>query len=216
MIKLSRVTKLDGIRSWSLPALKTCPGARESSGDVVDVCQCCYALQGHYNMPNVQNVREHNREDWKRFEWVNDMIRALQDSRYFRWFDSGDIYHTALAQKILAVVRGTPWCNHWIPTRSYKVERIRPILEALDAEPNAVVRRSGDYTDGSYDAAALSPNAAIVVPSPAETPHGVHLCPAYEHQPAKCNGCRACWDPAVRVVAYPIHGRRLQHLAAAA
>lgn len=207
--RLSRVTKMDGILSWSLPAMETCPGATGPDGNVVDVCQHCYAMQGRYHLPTVKEPREFNRHDWKRSEWVNDMVCLLRDSRYFRWFDSGDIHHPMLARKILELVQRTPWCNHWIPTRSYKIERIRPHLEAINAEPNAVVRYSGDNIDGSYDAQVLAPNAAIVVPSAEEAPEGVHVCPARENTPACCNGCRACWDPEVAVVAYPLHGRRV-------
>lgn len=210
MLKISRVTKLDGIVSWSLPSLTTCPGARKPSGDVVDVCKFCYARQGHYRMPNVKDAREHNREDWLAFDWVDRMRARLSIERYFRWFDSGDIYRPALALKILLVVQGTPWCQHWIPTRSHKIDRIRPILEQINAEPNAVVRYSGDAIDGSDDLAALAPHASIVVPSEEDTPDGVHFCPAYRTKPAKCNGCRACWDKDVAVIAYPLHGSKIK------
>ncbi len=205
-MKISRVTKLDGIWSWSLPALATCPGARYKDGTVVDVCQYCYALQGHYHMPNVKAAREHNQQDWKRDDWVADMIAKLDTQRYFRWFDSGDIYHPRLALKILEVVRGTPWCHHWIPTRSHKIERINKILKWIAAEPNAVVRHSGDEIDS---AEVLGPHASVVVTSPDDAPEGVHVCPAYQHKPAKCNGCRACWDKNAATVAYPLHGRRV-------
>jgi hypothetical protein len=36
----------------------------------------------------------------------------------------------------------------------------------------------------------------------------VTLCRAYEHE-GKCNGCRACYDKAVPVIAYPAHGARM-------
>lgn len=205
-MKISKVSKLDGIWSWSLPALTTCPGARHNDGSVVEVCQWCYALQGNYHLPNVQAAREHNQHDWRRADWVADMVAKLDTQRYFRWFDSGDIYHPLLASKILEIVRGTPWCKHWIPTRSHKIDRIRTILEWIQAEPNAVVRYSGDEIDS---ATVAGPNSSIVVTSPADAPEGVHVCPAYQHKPAKCNGCRACWDKGVTMVAYPLHGHRV-------
>lgn len=205
-MKISKVSKLDGIWSWSLPALATCPGARHSDGRVVDVCQRCYALQGHYHIPRVKAAREHNQQDWKRDDWVADMVAKLDTQRYFRWFDSGDIYHPRLALKILEVVRSTPWCHHWIPTRSYKIGRINKILEWIAAEPNAVVRYSSDEIDSIE---VPGPHASIVVTSPNAAPQGVHVCPAYQHKPAKCNGCRACWDKNVATVAYPLHGRRV-------
>ena len=32
MIKLSKTSKLDGIMSWSLQALETCPASKDSNG----------------------------------------------------------------------------------------------------------------------------------------------------------------------------------------
>jgi hypothetical protein len=46
MIKLSKTSKLDGILSWSLQALDTCPGSKDSTGNLVPACQGCYATTG--------------------------------------------------------------------------------------------------------------------------------------------------------------------------
>jgi hypothetical protein len=35
------------------------------------------------------------------------------------------------------------------------------------------------------------------------------LCKAYDNG-GKCNGCRACYDKSVDVIAYPAHGRSMQ------
>ncbi len=53
-VKLSVTSKLDGIRSWSLQALETCPGSLGSNGELVDACRGCYATQGNYRYPNVK------------------------------------------------------------------------------------------------------------------------------------------------------------------
>ena len=103
MLKLSVTAKLDGIRSWSLQALDTCPGSKASDGSLVDACKGCYATTGNYNYPNVKAPRIHNREDWQRDSWVDDMVKALDSDRYFRWFDSGDMYALGLAEKMLEV-----------------------------------------------------------------------------------------------------------------
>jgi len=92
MIKLSKTSKLDGIMSWSLQALDTCPASRDSNGELVPACRGCYATTGNYRFKNVKAPREFNREDWQRAGWVSDMTAALDSSRYFRWFDSGDMY----------------------------------------------------------------------------------------------------------------------------
>ena len=95
MIKLSDTSKMP-CKSWSLTALDTCPGSRDAQGEVVEVCQGCYATTGNYNFPNVKLVRENNRHDWKRVGWVNNMVEAIVVGKYFRGFDSGDIYHENL------------------------------------------------------------------------------------------------------------------------
>jgi hypothetical protein len=72
-IKLSKASKMP-CRSWSLQALDTCPASVNSDGSLVDACKGCYATDGNYRFPNVKAPRLHNREDWKRDAWVDDMV----------------------------------------------------------------------------------------------------------------------------------------------
>lgn len=55
MLKLSKTSKLDGIKSWSLEALVTCPASVKAGGELVDACKGCYATTGNYRFPNVKN-----------------------------------------------------------------------------------------------------------------------------------------------------------------
>lgn len=204
--KLSKTTKLDGILSWSLPAVKTCPGARGRSGNLVPVCSGCYATEGNYRFAPVKALREFNLDDWQTDDWVQRMIAVLQNERYFRWFDSGDVYSSALAAKIYLVIQGTPWVKHWLPTRSYKVPPIRVILDRISTLPNASVRYSGDDLNVRPTVA----HGSMVLTSANEAPSDVHVCPAYTRKPATCSGCRACWDKDVPMVGYIAHGRGMQ------
>ena len=207
MVKLSQVSKLDGIRSWSLPAVTTCPGARDDSGDLVDVCKGCYATEGNYRLPNVKNAREHNREDWKRDGWVDDMVAALENERYFRAFDSGDFYHPELINKFYEVARRAHWCKFWIPTRSHKIPHLAVGIRMLETLPNVVVRRSADRIN-QYDPAI---HGSVVV-TPGAVPDGVTICTAYMRKPATCNGCRACWNKSVRTIGYVAHGQGIKRV----
>jgi hypothetical protein len=45
-MKISVTSKLDGVRSWSLEALDTCPGSIAAPGVLVDACAGCYATTG--------------------------------------------------------------------------------------------------------------------------------------------------------------------------
>ena len=202
-MKLSKVSKLDGIRSWSLQARETCPGSYDNNGQLVPACQGCYAVGGRYVTKNVRKPREFNRTDWQRSDWVADMVAELANDRFFRWFDSGDIYHPELARKILQVMQQTPWVKHWLPTRSHKLARIKPTLEIMRSLPNVSVRYSADDIDGTHGAE----HGSTIVPD--STPRGgLHICEAYNHG-GKCNGCRACWDKNVPVIGYVAHGRTM-------
>jgi len=203
MIKLSKTSKLDGILSWSLQALDTCQGSIGSDGELVPACSGCYATTGNYRFSNVKAPREHNKEDWKRSEWVSDMVKGLDSSRYFRWLDSGDLYSVELAQKVLDVMTLTPWCNHWLPTRMHKFKKYLPIFEAMQKLPNVVVRYSSDSVTGeTIEGLTTSTIFSDVLPK------GAKECEAYKHE-GKCNGCRACYDKDVSIIAYKAHGVKM-------
>ena len=203
MIKLSKASKMP-CRSWSLQALDTCPASRDASGDLVDACKGCYATSGNYRFPNVKAPRVHNREDWKRDTWVSDMIQELDNDRYFRWFDSGDIYDVRLARKILEVCEATPWVKHWIPTRMHKFPKFTLVLQRLQSLPNVVLRLSSDSIIGETIEGPTTSTIATLE----DAPKGSFVCEAYTRG-GKCDTCRACWDKTVSVVTYIGHGKTM-------
>jgi len=205
MPKISITSKLDGIRSWSLQALNTCPGSIESPGVLVDACKGCYATTGNYVFANVKAPREFNRTDWQRLDWCDDMVQELEKDRYFRWLDSGDLYSLALAEKVLEVMQRTPWVKHWLPTRMHKFPKFRMVLDQMKALPNVSVRFSSDSVQGEY---IKGLHGSVIVPTADQVKRGMTLCRAYENA-GKCSGCRACWDKKVKVIAYPAHGRKM-------
>lgn len=205
MIKISVTSKLDGIRSWSLQALDTCPGSIASPGELVDACKGCYATTGNYRFSNVKAPRLHNREDWQRLDWVDDMVKALDSDRYFRWFDSGDMYSLGLAEKMLEVMKRTPWVKHWLPTRMHKFPKFALVLREMSALPNVMVRFSSDSVNGAYTKGL---HGSVIIPTSDDVKKGMTLCRAYENE-GKCSGCRACYDKKAKVIAYPAHGKTM-------
>jgi len=206
MIKISVTSKLDGIRSWSLQALDTCPGSIASPGVLVDACKGCYATTGNYRYPNVKAPRISNQSDWQRMGWVSDMVEALQNDRYFRWFDSGDMYTLGLAEKILEIMRMTSWVSHWLPTRMHKFPKFSLVLQNMAALPNVSVRFSSDSVNGQFTKGL---HGSVIVSDSTQHTKAMTLCRAYENA-GKCSGCRACWDKKVKVIAYPAHGQKMQ------
>jgi len=148
----------------------------------------------------------HNRDDWKRELWVQDMVRLIENETHFRWFDSGDAYSVRLARKILEVMRLTPGTRHWLPTRMWKFVKFEPVLAAMNALPNVVVRFSSDDIHGERVPGRFT--SVIFDPADAAQARDAHICPAYK-QDGKCGDCRACWDRDVPVIGYPQHGRKM-------
>jgi hypothetical protein len=204
MIKLSKASKMPS-RSWSLQALDTCPASRKADGSLVDACSGCYATTGNYRFKNVKAPREHNREDWKRDAWVDDMVAELDNDRYFRWFDSGDVYDVRLAHKILEVMQRTPWCNHWLPTRMHKFTKFRPVLAQMQELHNVVVRLSSDSITGDV----VEGDTTSTIATLDNVPNSATVCEAYTRG-GKCGPCRACWDKNTAVVCYIGHGKSME------
>lgn len=202
MLRLSKTSKLDGILSWSLQALETCPGSVNKDGSLVDACKGCYATTGNYNYPNVKAPRIENREDWQANDWVERMVNALESQRYFRWFDSGDMYSIGLAEKILEVMQLTPWVKHWLPTRMVKFDKFKGIVSKMQQLPNVMVRFSSDSVTGEHG----PEHGSVIVSDPSQSKG--FLCRAYENE-GRCNGCRACYDKSVPLVSYPAHGKKM-------
>ena len=205
-IRISVTSKLDGIRSWSLEALDTCPASKQADGTLVDACKGCYATTGNYRFPNVKAPRIENKLDWQRLDWTDDMVKMLESDRYFRWFDSGDMYALPLAEKILEVMQRTPWIKHWLPTRMHKFPKFKTVLSEMKALDNVSVRFSSDSVQGEY---IQGLHGSVIVPDASYSlSDDVSLCRAYENA-GKCNGCRACYDKNVPVIAYPAHGVKM-------
>jgi hypothetical protein len=204
MLKLSKASKMP-CKSWSLEALVTCPASKNKDGSLVDACKGCYATTGNYRFPNVKAPRAHNKDDWKRESFVSEFIQELDTERYFRWFDSGDMYDLRLANKILEIMRATPWVNHWLPTRMHKFDKFAQVIAAMESLPNVVVRKSSDsVTGGVIDGLTTS----TIAPDAASAPEGAKVCEAYTRG-GKCGTCRLCWSKDVAIVAYPAHGAKM-------
>jgi hypothetical protein len=135
------------------------------------------------------------------------MVKELDSDRYFRWFDSGDLYSLALAEKVLEVMQRTPWVRHWLPTRMHKFPKFRMVLDQMRTLDNVAVRFSADSVNGEFIPGL---HGSVIGPS-ADTFQeraGASLCRAYEHG-GKCSGCRACWDKSIELICYPAHGQKM-------
>ena len=205
-VKLSQTSKMP-CKSWSLQALKTCPGSVKPGGELVDACQGCYATDGFYNMSPAKKAREFNLHDWEREEWAPEMIEAIGLDPYFRWLDSGDLYSISLAWKVADVIKNTPATEHWLPTRMGKFSKFNRVLRFIADLPNGNVRHSSDSINGGTVDYGYGTSSTIIK-SIDDAQLSQFTCEAYTRG-GKCGDCRACWSKKIPIVAYPAHGPKM-------
>ena len=203
-VKLSNTSKL-GVKSWSLQAINTCPASIGKNGELVDACKGCYATAGNYRFANVKAPREFNRQAWQEDSFVQDFIKALHKERFFRWFDSGDMYDLRLANKMLEIMQATPHVKHWLPTRMYKFKKFHAVIRGMASLDNVVVRLSSDSVTGGMVESELTDTNSTIVPENALSEYKGFICQAF-YQDGKCLDCTACYDKDVKTVAYVGHG----------
>lgn len=203
-VKLSNTSKL-GVKSWSLQAINTCPASLGKNGELVDACKGCYATAGHYRFANARASREFNRQAWQQDAFVSDFIKALHKERFFRWFDSGDMYDLRLANKMLEIMQATPHVKHWLPTRMYKFKKFHAVIRGMASLDNVVVRLSSDSVTGELVQSDLTDTNSTIVPENALSEYKGFICQAF-YQDGKCLDCTACYNKDVKTVAYVGHG----------
>lgn len=205
------------VGSWSLPAGTSCPGAKDA-----EVCKGCYAKKGMYRFPVVKAVREYNRDDYKKDDWVERMAAKVSKFDYFRWFDSGDIETPLLASRIRRVINETPNTKHWLPTRSDKVSAIHKVLDGgtLDTNGSSPIRWNSLFPLNNYSNVALRLSADNIGLNNKERPgvnsyvitpeeifeakkQGIYVCPVGITGQKSCDTCTMCYTN--NPVAYVLH-----------
>ena len=212
MIKLSKAGKMP-CKSFSLQARETCPGSVFPDGTLKPVCASCYAMKGRYTFQNVKDARSNNYEETLKESFVPDMVELIneQKSKYFRWFDSGDVYSEQFLHKILLICEQTPKVKHWIPTQSRELfnhiffGNSQSLWETLESLPNVKVRYSSPSITGKYSFA--DGHGSTVSQTYDENHIQSRLrfqCPS-SVQDGQCKSCRACWSKKIRVINYIFH-----------
>lgn len=211
---LTAASKMPGA-AFSLPAVKSCPGAVFGTGRICGTVKSdpkthtCYATKGLHRMPNVKNALAvryawvlacmASVDGWTSF--VDTMVNAIVDDGrpYFRIHESGDMFNARYVRAWIAICQRLPNVQFWVPTRCYHGATARTILPALaelNALPNVSVRPS-----------ALGINDAAPVVAGLSAGTGVRSdgfnCPA-SLQGNACMDCRQCWGKDVPVY-YHLH-----------
>jgi len=161
------------------------------------VCSDCYAEKGCYRFKAAKAAHERRFVALSDERWVDAMVTLINGKHmsHFRWHDAGDLQGVWHLEKILAVVRATSLCKHWLPTKESKL--IRDYTGEIPE--NLVIRVSSPI----IDMRPLKAHANTSTVHRSLTPHG-EVCRA-PSQAGACGTCRACWDATVPNVSYKQH-----------
>ena len=194
---LSKPSKMPGW-AYGLPA-KECKTGKKLQKVKGSTCYGCYALKGCYVFKVVQAAQYKRLKAIRHPLWVQAMAQQINSkkTKFFRWHDSGDVQDLKHLAKIFEVCRRSPDVQHWLPTREAWT---KPYQDRAPA--NLVIRFSAPMVD--QPAPASWANTSTVVSKKGQWYKGNNICPAPQ-QNNECRDCRACWDPAVKNVAYGQH-----------
>jgi len=175
------------------------------------VCDRCYALKLQKLRPSVDKgwtsnyltstkMIAENPEKWAAACAFQIMRMAKKTGEYnHRWFDSGDLQSIAMLAAIVMTAELTPDVDHWLPTREAKI--VKDFIKAGGVIPSNLVIHISSTMIG--DAPIKGYANTSTVHRKGDEPVG-HICPASQ-QNGNCGDCRACWNPAVDNVSYPLH-----------
>jgi len=200
---LTQTTKMP-CQSYSLPTIACITGfkMREIAGSI---CADCYAEKGNYRkyangIEPAQHARLVSIDDPL---WVDAMVVSIGTDTYFRWHDSGDIQSIEHLEKIAAVARRTPNCQHWLPTREYGI--VSAFTAQYDIPPNLIIRLSGMFTDKPVIVPASLRNIPGIAVSNVHSTKPIGTGCNAPKQHGECRSCRACWSRKVAAVSYSVH-----------
>lgn len=175
------------------------------------VCQKCYAARLEAMRPSVRQgwtarleaVRACSGNPEATRAWVDAMVQRIatkcaKAGPFFRWHDSGDLQGLEHLKMIVDVAIRLPAISFWLPTKEKAV--VRAYLRNYKLPSNLVVRVSAAMVDGKPVNVPGALTSTVTKAGPAVG----HECPA-RHQGNACGDCRACWNPEVPNVAYPLH-----------
>jgi hypothetical protein len=85
----------------------------------------------------------------------------------------------------------------------HKFAKFKNVIESMQSLDNVVVRFSSDSVNGD-----IIPGKTTSTIFSDTVPANAVECKAYQHD-GKCNGCRACYNKDVPVIAYKAHGIKM-------
>ena len=179
--------------AWGISAFRCQVGSILADQDDT-TCSHCYARKGRYRFARVESKNELRLQGLSHPLWVPAMVLLIRwnVSRYFRWFDSGDLQNENHLFNITKVAESTPHILHWLPTQEHRI--VRDFQEPIPE--NLLIRLSSRLVDGERP--EWSHTSGVFTE---RVPRGSTECEA-PSRGNRCGPCRACWDPDIQDISY--------------
>lgn len=196
-------------KSYELPTA-ACKTGSQMAKVKGSICSMCYAQKGFYKVyaKTIEPAQWQRLDSLSNPDWVAAMVAHIGKDRYFRWHSSGDLQSVQHLEQIIAVVKATPDCQHWLPTREYGMVKELVEKHGIDAIPsNMVIRLSAMFPDVAVKVPESLFNVAGVQVSNVHSSKGQpmgEVCAAPD-QDGECRACRKCWQREVTAVSYLAH-----------
>ena len=146
-------SKLGSVWGWSIPAVKTCPGATSAC------MQSCYAKRGNFAFPKVMEFFASNLEAAESPHFIDNMVSLImaKGCRTFRIHISGDFYSAEYIKKWTAIITAVneklghrgEFCTFYFYTRSWRIPKLLPHIRTLGRLPHVHAWLSADRTSGT-------------------------------------------------------------------
>lgn len=174
-------------------------------------CSRCYALKLEKLRPSVNKGWLSNYEKAVSLianapdKWIAACVYQIEKAfhksgqAFHRWFDSGDLQSVEMLSAICRVAESTPDIAHWLPTRESAIVKAYK-ASGGNIPGNLVIRVSSTMIGDK----PISGHANTSTVHRKGTAHNGHACPA-STQGNNCGDCRACWNPGVHNISYPLH-----------
>lgn len=173
-------------------------------------CHKCYAIAIEKRYPSAHQgwtnnylratrLINENPSQWSR-AMAFQIMKAYEKTgeAFHRWFDGGDVASLAMLEAIAMTCDLTPSIRHWLPTREAAI--VKAFLRKRDLPSNLVIRVSSTMID---DKPIAGHAHTSTVHSKGQS-HVGEACDA-RHRGNQCGPCRACWDPTIPSISYPLH-----------
>lgn len=201
----------EGIHGWTIPAVSTCPGRTETCERV------CFGTHGRFVTETMQRLNAWRYEQSRKASFADMMTDEIvrRGVLVLRVHVVGDFATPRYTQKWIEIAARSPNTRMFCYSRSWRIEKLRPLLYAFGALPNVRLWLSADRDSGLPENVPEGIRVAWLqvdetLPAGGELTFQVRklrkmslptvgpVCeqetPLGKSKGANCGSCRFCWE----------------------